>query len=311
MPLFDSYIIVDWSASNRPKRGKDSIWIGACGGVETLENPRTRTAAMERVEQIVRGELAAGRRSLVGFDFALGYPRGTSRALGLDGTAWRSTWRMLREAIEDDGRNRSNRFEVAAGLNVRISGGRGPFWGCPRSRELALLGPRKVDASDGGLPEFRIGDGWTSGPHSVWKLYAAGAVGSQVLVGIPRIAAFRRSLEGEAVVWPFETGLRAPGDARVVIAEVYPTLAKFEPEAGRVKDAQQVESLAKLLAEWDRAGILGDYFAGPKELTSAQRAAIEEEEGWILGVLRKKAATSRSRPAARRGGSRHVSHPDR
>ena len=25
-PLFDGYLIVDWSASSSPKRGKDSIW---------------------------------------------------------------------------------------------------------------------------------------------------------------------------------------------------------------------------------------------------------------------------------------------
>ena len=27
MPLFDQYMIIDWSAANSPKRGKDSIWI--------------------------------------------------------------------------------------------------------------------------------------------------------------------------------------------------------------------------------------------------------------------------------------------
>ena len=214
---------------------------------------------MDRVEEILRGELEAGRRALVGFDFAFGYPRGTARAIGLDGAAWRSTWNLLSASIELDERNRSNRFEVAARLNERITGGPGPFWGCPRSRERRTLGPRKADASDGGLPEFRIGDRWTKGPHSVWKLYAAGAVGSQVLVGIPRIAALRDCFAGNAIVWPFETGLRAPRDAAVVIAEVYPTLAKFEPHPGRVKDAQQVESLARLFHDWDQRNVLAEH----------------------------------------------------
>ena len=26
-PLFDAFLIVDWSAANERKRGKDSIWI--------------------------------------------------------------------------------------------------------------------------------------------------------------------------------------------------------------------------------------------------------------------------------------------
>ena len=46
MPLFDTYIIVDWSAARTPKTGRDSIWICRLGlDGETVVNPPTRAAA--------------------------------------------------------------------------------------------------------------------------------------------------------------------------------------------------------------------------------------------------------------------------
>ncbi len=285
MSLFDSYIIVDWSASNTPKRGKDSIWIGAAGAVEILENPRTRAAAIDSLAKILAREADARRRALVGFDFAFGYPCGTARALGLPGDPWRSMWSRLRGAIEDDEKNRSNRFQIAAQLNRELSGGRGPFWGCPKRWEHACLGPRKVDASPADLPDFRICEKRTRGPQPVWKLFTAGAVGSQALVGIPRVAELHGHLAGRAAVWPFETGLKVPVGRQVVLAEVYPSLARLSPTPGQVKDSQQVQALARLFAAWDCAGELAPYFAGPRTLTSEQRRIVEDEEGWILGVL--------------------------
>ena len=44
--MFDSFVIVDWSAANMPRVGRDSIWIcRRCGDHETLVNPPTRHAA--------------------------------------------------------------------------------------------------------------------------------------------------------------------------------------------------------------------------------------------------------------------------
>jgi precorrin-8X/cobalt-precorrin-8 methylmutase len=45
MPLFDAYIIVDWSASSTPKTGADSVWLsglerdGAALAERLLANP--------------------------------------------------------------------------------------------------------------------------------------------------------------------------------------------------------------------------------------------------------------------------------
>jgi len=91
---------------------------------------------------------------------------------------------------------------------------------------------------------------------------------------------------GSARVWPFETGLRAPANGSVVIAEVYPSLWAVSPEAGETKDAAQVRSVARFFAERDRTGELGALFAGDPGLTQEQRNRVETEEAWTLGVTR-------------------------
>ena len=58
--MFDSFVVVDWSAANLPKVGRDSIWIcRRCGDDETLVNPPTRHAA----KALIADWLAAARAS--------------------------------------------------------------------------------------------------------------------------------------------------------------------------------------------------------------------------------------------------------
>src|SRR5579883_3663274 len=88
-PLFDAYLMLDWSAANAPKRGSDSIWFchlvrgGGALAVEALENPPTRHAAHQRLRAILAANVAAGRRTLLGCDFPFGYARGLAARLGL------------------------------------------------------------------------------------------------------------------------------------------------------------------------------------------------------------------------------------
>ena len=117
--------------------------------------------------------------------------------------------------------------------------------------------------------------------QSTWKLYTAGSVGSQALVGIPRLRELRLALGGDACVWPFETGFESP-KKRVAFAEVFPSLLPIEVRCGEVKDQVQVRELARWFEARDREGRLGRLFDGPEELTQEQRAAAKSEEGWIL-----------------------------
>jgi precorrin-8X/cobalt-precorrin-8 methylmutase len=51
-----------------------------------------------------------------------------------------------------------------------------------------------------------------------------------------------------------------------------------------VKDAAQVRGVAEALAKLDDTGKLGILFAAPKDVSEADRAVVEREEGWILGA---------------------------
>ncbi|MEQ8602837.1 MAG: hypothetical protein RIB45_05925 [Marivibrio sp.] len=294
-PLFTRYLAVDWSAAATPKRGADSIWIAevardADGRVRriVLENPPTRDAATARLIEIARARLAGGQRVLIGFDFPFGYPRGTAAALGLaGGLEWRKLWARIDAALQDGPDNANNRFDVAAGLNADLTGEAFPFWGCPEARastRLKVRGRRARGPDD--LPERRMVEGRVRRTQPVWKLAGVGAVGGQALTGIPRVWAIRTdaALAFRAQIWPFETGLTHRPDGDLILAELYPSLVEPEAIAGKPKDAGQVSAVAKALARLDAAGDLGRLFAGDPTLSPEERADVEREEAWILGV---------------------------
>jgi precorrin-8X/cobalt-precorrin-8 methylmutase len=291
--LFDGYLMVDWSAAATPRTGVDSIWYALVeqdDGLAVLDNPPTRAAARHAIRDICHDYVRSGRRLLAGFDFPNGYPRGTAGCAGLDGMPWRALWDHLAAEIEEGEKNANNRFAVAADLNRCMSGRPFPFWGCSSRMESEILGRKKTrEFHDDGVPEFRLVERTAKGAKSCWQLLGAGSVGGQVLTGIPVQHALRTDPEfGDAVtVWPFETGLRAPdgGDSwRIVIAEIYPSLFPVAVRDDAVKDAVQVETVARALADWDGEGALSRHFAGPDTLTTEERCIIEREEGWILGA---------------------------
>lgn len=126
--------------------------------------------------------------------------------------------------------------------------------------------------------------------QSVWKLFTTGSVGSQMLVGIPRLEALRADARLRSVsrVWPFETGFGpAVGAARgpfVLHAEVWPSLVPCPDGGHPVKDARQVLALARWLAARDAAGGLAPLLDRPAGLDGDALRACRDEEGWILGV---------------------------
>ena len=85
------HVVVDWSARSKPKsqteeQGRDLVGhvlriAGRSIEVEDPEYAQTRHEALDRLGRlIVAGELDAGRRVLVGFDFPFGYPAGVAAA---------------------------------------------------------------------------------------------------------------------------------------------------------------------------------------------------------------------------------------
>jgi precorrin-8X/cobalt-precorrin-8 methylmutase len=296
-PRFDSYLMVDWSAANTPRRGRDSIWHCLLQRQRdrlketALENPLTRDNAYSRLLDILLKVIKEKRSILVGFDFPLGFSRGLAAKLALSGPAWRAVWDDIAKLLSDDEHNRNNRFVVAAELNRRVSGAAFPFWGCPPKHVgpcLAATHHRQHVA--GQLAERRLVEARVRGPQPGWKLLGIGSVGSQALTGIPIVRRLRDhpALAADAKVWPFETGLgplvENTGTGRIVLAEIYPSLIPNEPRGGEVKDSAQVRATARHFARLDERDGLAETLAGDPGLTHEQREIVMTEEGWVLGV---------------------------
>lgn len=275
MPLFDGYVAVDWSASATPNQGENSIWIAICDnqGAPRLENPRTRQAAMEHINDLLNMATKEGRRLLCGFDFAFGYPVGTARMMtGI--TSWESVWERIAEVIEDHPNNNNNRFEAAANLNTRFEG-EGPFWGRPSNPQVeGLLTTKPPQGWGTNLPPSRrYTDG--GGTSEVWQLYGQGSVGSQALTGIARLQRLRQC-RNDVQVWPFET---LGGGQSHLLAEIYPSLIDPCPNH-QVRDAGQVAAVTVTLRKLDRLGDLQRRLRAPGHLP----ACVTREEGLILGM---------------------------
>jgi len=321
MTLFDAYFFIDWSANSEPTRiqpKKDTIWMGEIvrGSPPMERYYRTRAACFDDLSARLHAVAAEGLRVLVGFDFAYGYPRGLADALGLpSGPApWVRIWGFLASTITDDAKNKSNRWHVASELNKTLMPAphpAGPFWSCPARAATATLKPNKQAGSLAfpfrtragiALEEWRHVDErageQNSSIQSAWKLFTSGSVGSQALVGIPRVAKLRHDplLAPISKVWPFETGFcPAPAPVTgpfVLHAEVWPGLFNDEVRAQftadpqlQIRDQAQVRALCVWAERTDAAGQLGQFFDRPKSLSDAAVKACVEEEGWILGLL--------------------------
>lgn len=288
MALFDRYIAVDWSAHNGPKTGRDSIWIGetrADSGACAVANPPTRHRAMLDIASRLEAALAAGERVLLGFDFAFGYPAGAAETLC--GTAgWAALWRVLAAEIDDDDANRSNRFLAAGRLNGRLGPDGARYWGHPWQHRYESLTPRRPDNNHARVAERRLVESRQRNAQPVWKLSGAGAVGSQALLGIPRLEQLRHApaLVGRVAIWPFETGFADRLAAPLVIAEIFPSLLPLPAAATEVRDRLQVIAMAELFRAADASDRLGDLLSAPPDLTPAERDSVLAEEGWIVGV---------------------------
>jgi hypothetical protein len=315
MPLFDFYIIVDWSGAAR-RRGlrADSIWV-AFGSVEdgspkTL-SPFSRSEATHLVRELLRAQLRDRHRALLCFDFAYGFPRDFAAALqsatgGADHVLpWRAVWEFLwKETNDDEGTafdrkpsNRSNRFEVANKLNSLLSESAdscGPFW-CASTEAayqyLPQTRPQQPFQSAQGflIQPLRFTD-LRARSGTPFRLYGTASVGGQTLTGIPRLheLRFAPDFAQRSVIWPFETGWAIKAGwlrqgISIVHAEIYPSVQ--EPLADAIKDRGQVRSMWEWACELDRQDLLWFEFARPVEIEpgSPEDIAVQLTEGWILG----------------------------
>ena len=292
-PLFDAYFIVDWSASNTPKRGKDSIWIAEMRRekeklvVAEPINVATRAETMAYLEERFIDLLARGRRIFAGFDFPFGYPAGAASLIAGE-PHWEALWRFFHDEVEDDAKNRSNRFTLASAINARCFPGAAVYWGRPHQHSYDCLSARKPKHAAKDAMEFRIVETWQRPAKSVWQLAYNGAVGSQAMLGLAHLEALRQhpALKARAAVWPFETAFADTLEAPLVIAEIYPSMFTIAPRAGEVKDRAQVRAAATQFSALDAEGKFRDMLAAPPGLTATDKKSVLTEEGWIVGAGR-------------------------
>ena len=289
MPLFDRYLIVDWSAADRPVTGSHSIWFALYDGTTqtALENISTRVEAMGRIREIIRESVNQGKRLIAGFDFAFGYPFGAAERIGGKGS-WEALWASLSERIDDSPDNKSNAFEVAGRINEESFGpSAGPFWGHPfqHSGRYDGLTLKKTRRAMKDVPEFRRVERIAKGAKSVWQLAFSGAVGKQTMLGMAYLERLRRdpAIADYVAVWPFETHFVDDLKKPVVIAEIYPSLFPIEKGLHEHKDAAQVITVAERFAHLDAEGEFGAFLDAP-EMIAEERAIVENEEGWIVGA---------------------------
>ncbi|WP_103332203.1 molybdopterin guanine dinucleotide synthesis [Pseudotabrizicola formosa] len=274
--IFDRIAILDWSAAKGPKRGKDSIWLAEASRDGCIaRNITTRSAAETALATLMMESLDQNHRLLLGADFAFGAPVGFIPHLTGQGCAL-SWWAWLADRVTDTPRNVSNYRRIAAEMNS-VFPGEGPFWG--NNERVPTPGlPRLKPALPPGLSAHRATDLAArkpgSSPKPVWQLAGAGAVGAQVLTGLPVLNRLRQRFAGQVSVWPFE-----PPTTPIVLAEVYPSLLADAVQrhcatTGMVADEAQVRLLASCLSR-----------LGPRDMR--QLFTIPHpvpEEGWIIGA---------------------------
>ena len=263
MSGFDRFVMVDWSGGNDrgPRPTADAIWIGEAG--THPEYMRNRALAEARLLDLIEAALAAGQKLCLGFDFPFGYPSGFARALTGSDDPFRM-WDWFEARIEDAPKS-NNRFDLAGQIN-RGLGGRGPFWANALKRDIEGLPRTKADYYNP-FPDRRAVEHLAKGSFTCWQMAGAGAVGSQIMMGLPVLTRLRRAFTGRVAVWPFE-----PLHAPIALVEIWPSLTVGPPPKGWIKDAWQVDQVSR------------DVGAMSAPDLRAQLAVSAPEEGWILGV---------------------------
>lgn len=268
MTGFDRFLMVDWSGGNDagPTPRKDAIWIGETGGTPLYQ--RNRAIAETTLSDRIEAALTTGERMLIGFDFPFGYPAGFAQALTGRADPL-SVWGWLADRIEDTPK-KNNRFDLAGQINLSLGAGLGPFWGNGLNRDVPGL-PRNKSAYRNSFPDRRRVESAAKGSFTCWQLAGAGAVGSQVMMGLPVLDRLRQRFAGNIAVWPFE-----PLHRPVAFVEIWPTLINRAVVAAtggnRIRDAVQVDLMARVLQQL------------PAGRLAAMLDVEAPEEGWIFGL---------------------------
>ena len=279
---FDAFIAIDWSGNKQPRY--KGISVARCEpgrGGPSLTRSRSGQWTRTEIVEWLDHEISSGKRLLIGFDFAFGFPY--EPKLGyLGGRARKiesifALWDLIDGASCDD---------ADFGCSGMVAAYSSLFW---------TTGPRPARWIERKrLAERACAGATETYPESLYKLLYSKQVGKASMTGIRVLNELRRRHPGRFSVWPFDKP-----DGSVAV-EIYPTLFRKRATdiVKKIKDSQVLnDALQKLgsRAAEGVAGAISDHdgdalisaaglreMAGRPEVWRAPPSV--RREGWIFGV---------------------------
>ena len=293
--LFQAYVMVDWSAAAKPTTGPDSIWVGVLKRNVRFQmafeahNPATRADAERLHRKRARRSARKSERVLVGFDFPLGFPRGTAAALKLSGAPWRALMDFVAAEMKDKPNNDNNRFQVGAKMNRLMTGEAFPFWGAPaRDAQTMLSAKRPREHGPNDLPEYppRRSGAERRRPRSGSSIIRARSAARRSLAcRWSSACAMRARAQDLAVRDRLEAARRRPIStaSKPCSRKSIPRSTPAKPQRGRDQGSKpRCAPSCERFAALDEKGQLAPLFGPAKD--DPRRESVEREEGWILGA---------------------------
>jgi hypothetical protein len=287
VPEFDGFVAIDWSGAFR---NYDGIAVAICrlGGTapKLVKAPGARWRR-KTIADWLTSQLGSGKRLLIGFDFAFGFPFETDGGY-LGGTA---------PGIDDI-------FSLWTLIEARSAGD--PDFGCMRfigdtdyASLFWLRGPRPGHWIERKRrTEFACAELTKTRPDSLYKMLHSKQVGKASITGMRVLHHICTSTRGCVAIWPFEKVRTS------AIVEIYPTMFRkmaagaiakirsrhqLNAALGRI-GSQPMRSINEAFSDHETDALLsaagvrkiaGDPAVwNPRETTSPR----VQREGWIFGV---------------------------
>ena len=296
MVAFDKYIAIDWSGDkNTPTEKIQIAEYDPASGTVSIVASRTQSTtgwnrwSREEMLGYVRRSVT-GKRVLIGFDFAFGYPycdigayfppNASGKPAGV-----RDLWQTVEQVCCADGDFYGGAFYTNADAPFRDFYKYRGFEGnnYPDQSRRCRLTDQQAKNAFGVLP------------NSAFSCYGQRNVGTGSLAGMRFLLRLRQ--EANAAIWPFDAPLAPHGSA---VVEIYPRLFRNDAEK-RCRNQQLPKTVRGLLKCYDAtlvdacekwsdderdalvsaAGMA--WFARQPETWQAPTLAAKYE-GWIFGV---------------------------
>jgi len=251
MPLFSTYVGVDYSGAGRPDKPAPGLQVcladtssAPCLVTNGEEGHWTRKGLCHQLLDILYEARRQDAPVIVGIDHAFSFP-----IAYVEEASWPG---FLRRFI---GQWPTEEISVSQAVKQR------PITADPTA--------------------LRIAETRTVSAKSVFSFQPHG-VAHSTFAGLPWLLRLKEQTGDSVHFWPFD-GFEIPV-GKSVVTEVYPSLFRrlFTAPSHLNEHQRDAWLVSRWLQDRDQAGLLSAYFSPP--LTPSERDAVKLE-GWILGVM--------------------------